>query len=255
MFQRNQLIALGAGFGLALFLYVGCNRTTPKEREFIEQRDRSSEVLDPEILVQKRKGELSGADLTALQLLESSPEDTAQAEFFKQLSGKWFSLGYPELAGYYARKVAENQKDAMAWSIAGTTFVYCLKKYQDQTLVQFCKDNAERAFENAISLDPSEINNRINLATVRADFPDPDNPMLGIQMLLDLNQSHPQSVAVLMALGRLGLQTGQFAKVEERMRTALSIDPDHVGAACLLGKALQAQNKEEEASAFLIKCN
>jgi pyruvate-formate lyase-activating enzyme len=255
MFQKNQLIALGAGFGLALFLYLGCNRTTPLEREQMEQRDRSSEILDPEILVQKRKSEISGEDLTALQLLESGVEDTAQVEFLKQLSGKWFSLGYPELAGYYARKVAENQRDAMAWSIAGTTFVYCLKKYQDETLVQFCKDNAERAFENAISLDPSEISNRVNLATVRADFPDPENPMLGIQMLLDLNKSHPESISVLMALGRLGLQTGQFAKVEERMRSVLAIDPEHVGAACLLGKALQAQNKEEEASAFLIKCN
>jgi tetratricopeptide (TPR) repeat protein len=255
MLQRNQLLTFVAALGFSLLLYLGCNRTTPKERALIEHRDSKGEILDPEVLIQKRKSELSGADLTALHLIESGLEDSSQIETFKQLSSSWFSLGYPEIAGYYARRIAEIEKDATSWSIAGTTFVYCLRKYQDELLVQYCKENSERAFENAISLAPDEISSKVNLATIRAEFPEESNPMLGIQMLLELNKTHPESIPVLMALGRFGMQTGQYAKVEERMRTVLEIEPNNTNAACLLGKALQAQDKEEAALPFLTKCN
>ena len=125
-------------------------------------------------------------------------------------------------------KVAELENTEQAWSIAGTTMTLGLKNADQEKIKKFCSKNAIKAFENAISMDPENVQHRTNLAICYAEYPSQDNPMQGIMMLLDLNKKHPDNVGVLITLARFGMQTGQFEKVQGRLQKVLSLEPDNL---------------------------
>lgn len=252
--KKAQYIALLFAVLLAAVLHFGFDKKTPEQKDAVSKREMSSEVLNINNLIQTRKKELSKDDLTGINILEGDLKDSSNINAMKELSGRWFSLGYPEVAGFYAKTIAEELKTSDSWGIAGTTYMYGVRKYEDQVFKSYCRDNAERAFENAISLDTDNISHAVNLAVLRAEAPDPDNPMLGIQMLLDLNKANPDNITVLMTLARFGMQTGQYEKVKERLMKVLTLEPDNSSAKCMLGRVYEASGNDMEALRLLEFC-
>ena len=252
--KKAQYIAIIFALLLAGTLYFGFDRKTPEQKEVISQRELSSEILNIDNLIQSRKGELERDELTGINILEGNLGESSKTEGLRELSGQWFSLGYPEVAGFYAREIAKEDNSAEAWGIAGTTFMYGVRKYEEKTLKSYCRENAERAFENAISLNPDDVSHSINLAVLRAEEPDPNNPMLGIQMLLDLNKENPDNATVLITLARFGMQTGQYDKANERLNRALEIDPENSAAKCMKGRIYEAQGMVADATPWLEFC-
>ncbi len=85
----------------------------------------------------------------------SMPDRTLPGSIsLKQLSGYWYKLGNPVMAGLYAREIAEKENSGLSWSIAGTTFASGLQQELDEKQKLFVRDQALEAFENAISLEP-----------------------------------------------------------------------------------------------------
>lgn len=252
--RKAQYIALLFAVLLAAVLHFGFDKKTPAQKEAVLKRELLSEVLNMDNLIQKRKKELDQNELTGINILEGRLQDSSNINILRELSGQWFSLGYPEVAGFYAKTIAEELNTSESWGIAGTTYMYGVRKYEDQTLRTYCRDNAERAFENAISLDTDNISHMVNLAVLRAEVPHPDNPMLGIQMLLDLNRDNPENTTVLMTLARFGMQTGQYEKVKERLLKVLELEPENSSARCMLGRVHEALGNAAEAMPLLEFC-
>jgi uncharacterized protein HemY len=78
--------------------------------------------------------------------------------------------------------------------------------------------------------------------------------MKGIQMLLQLNQEAPEDVLVLVTLGRLAIQTGQFDRAEVRLLKALEVEPQNVGAICLLARVYQELGNTAKAADYQRQC-
>jgi Tfp pilus assembly protein PilF len=78
--------------------------------------------------------------------------------------------------------------------------------------------------------------------------------MKGIQLLLELNNKHPESVQVLYHLARFGMQTGQNEKALARIEKGLSIDPNNEKLICLAAKAYQAVNLQEKFAFYDALC-
>jgi predicted Zn-dependent protease len=114
---------------------------------------------------------------------------------------------------------------------------------------------AARCFESAISLNPGEIDYRINLAIVYAEVPPAENPMKGIQSLLELNRQHPENTSVLYHLARFGMRTGQYDKAKERLEKALSIEPGEKRVNCLMAELLKETGEVEKAEQYERVCN
>ena len=77
------------------------------------------------------------------------------------------------------------------------------------------------AFEKAISLNPGNVDHKINKALCFVELPDEGNPMQGILQLRELNQKHPDNVNVMVQLARLALKTNQLERAKERLQQAL----------------------------------
>ena len=253
--QRTQFLALFLACLAVFILYVGF-RTKPSSFDKVEQsRAATATTTDVQTLIAEARQEITGTPASRILALEQELDAEApDTETLKALSATWYELGYAPIAGHYAAQVAEAEGTAEAWGIAGHTFSLALGQNEEEKVRAYCLENAVAAYEKAISLDPEEVEYRLNLGLVYTEMPPQDNPMKGILMLVDLNKNYPDQPAVLFHLGRLAMKTGQTAKAVERLRQAAALRPDHRDTWCLLAQAEEAEGHVEEAREASTQC-
>lgn len=243
---------------LVVVLFFGFD-TKPKEQKALEKsRVLMAESADIQVLLSEAKTNLSSNEQNELLRLESELQlalgDTVKMDWNRQLSGEWYRLGEYAIAGHYAQEVAELLQTGESWSIAGSTYYAGIKRSDTEKKRKYSMERALQAFENAISLEPENAVHQVNLALVYTESPPQDNPMKGIQMLLQLNQDEPENVLVLGTLARLAIQTGQYDRAEERLLKAVSLQADDPTINCLLVRLYQEMETLEKAAPFAAKC-
>lgn len=256
---RTQIFAIVGSVVLALYLYIGCETTPDKFRKLEKSRLLSVEETDIELLKQEAKSKFSPAQIAQLEGLEAAfgkaSSDSARLDYLQQLSGAWFDMGIYAVAGYYAQMAAEQAPDGERWGIAGATYAIGLQRAESDNSKAFCAKRALGAFENAVSLDPGEVSHKINLALVYTERPPQENPMKGIQMLLQLQEEYPENAGVYYQLGRLAIRTGQYEKAVERLERAIALGSGRIEAFCLLQQAYEALGDQIKAAQARTRCN
>ena len=251
--NRQQYIAIGAALVLFLAMYFGCETRPAQVRNLEKSRSLSLEVTGIENLMQEARKKVSASDLASLDALTSSMANDSLATL-EMLSSKWYELGQAAIAGHYAEQLADIRKDESSWSIAGTTYLLGLKSATDEKTRQYCKAKALSAFEKAISLNPGNVDHKINKALCFVELPDEGNPMQGILQLRELNQKHPDNVNVMVQLARLALKTNQLERAKERLQQALEREPDNKTANCLMVETLDALGDKVNAAKYRERC-
>lgn len=252
---RLQYTAIFAAAGIVFLLYFGFDTRSKEEKRAIAQLEMSGISFDVVPLIEKAKESLQTFDLNEINVLENRVqigEGLEKIAALKELSGKWYKLDNPHIAGFYGEQVAKEENTAEAWSIAATTYLAGLDE-EDQNIGNWCLNRSIEAFENAISIDPESVQYRVNLALLYAERPPQDNPMKGVQMLLRLNENNPEDVLVLNALARLAIKTGQWDRAKARLEKSESIESENSTTICLLAEVYQQLN-DKRASAVKDKC-
>lgn len=255
---RLQLGIVGMAVTLFLVLYFVFDTKPPEQKEIEKSRSLTSELTDIAALLKEAKDTLPPPMRSTVMAFEErvkgAPSDSAKVKVFEEMAGLWYDLGRPDLSGYYAMQIAESVQSEEAWSIAGTTFTICLQTQSNPKVLDYCSNRATASFESAISLNPDNINNRVNLALSYTEYPPKDNPMQGILMLVELNKKYPENILVLENLGRLAIQTGQYEKAKERLEKAYSLNPDNLKVICLLAQTYESLGASEKAADFTTRC-
>lgn len=257
MTKLQWLVVFGS---LALFvlMYFGCDRVPPEQESVEASRSLSAQTTNLGALLMDAKSKLSAEEANTILALESQVEaavdESERIKMLKQLSGKWFDFGRPAIAGGYARQIAEAEGTEESWSIAGTTFAIGIQRSNEPKIRKYCTEQAVQAFENAISVNPNNLDHKVNLALCYVENPPEAEPMKGIQMLIGLNQQNPDNVLVLNNLGRLAIRTGQYDRAIQRLERALSLEPANQNTICLLAQAYGESGDREKAQAMEEKC-
>lgn len=257
--SKIQLVSI---FGaLCLFALIFFGLDTRSDEVQVEEKNRAmnQEVLNVNSLIRDAKKNLSNADADLITLLErkvlDSTSDSTKVESLKSLASAWYDFRNPIISAHYAEMIADEEKSADAYSISGTTFMLAMKEQEEDRVKTYCSKHALEAFEHAISLEPKNVQHRINHALCSVEHPPKENPMKGILELINLNKTHPDNASVLYQLGRLGIQTGQFEKAVGRLKKALELEPTMSKAHCLLSEAYNKLGDEANASIHRAKCN
>jgi len=257
--KKSQWIVIAGAAALFAVLYFGFDTKPSKQKEIEKQRAGAFSSTDINSLLVDAKSGLSAQSSSSVAVLEGEVEkstaDTAKATAYKKLSSLWYQMEKPAIAGHYAEKVAEIARDEESWSIAGTTYSICLQREQEDKIRSFCTDHAVQALEKAASLNPENVQHKVNLALVYAENPPKEMPMKGILMLVDLNKQNPDNVLILTQLGRLAIKTSQFDKAVERLGRAVELSPDDQMAICLLAKAYEGVGNSAKAAEYNAKCD
>ncbi|MDB5226174.1 MAG: hypothetical protein JWN78_367 [Bacteroidota bacterium] len=251
--QKGQIV-LGVGTViLALALYFG-GRTIPKkdkataapvERYSFEQFDQqqTAKLLPPE------KAQLN-AITSAIS--NTSKEDTASLKkLYLQASQFWTNLGNQSLASYYVYKFAEIEGTKTAFSNAGDVLVNAFKSGSDSIISDKLVTFALRSYENALQRG-NDVELKIKLAEVYVQAS--QEPMKGIGILRQLADSLPDNIPVLLALGRLSIQSGQLDKAKERLQKVLKLEPQNTEALYFMAITEAQSGHTEEAIRLFEMC-
>jgi tetratricopeptide (TPR) repeat protein len=130
-----------------------------------------------------------------------------------------------------------------------------LQRETEEKVVSYCTEKAIEAFETAISLNPDNLSNRINLVLTYTENPPKENPMKGITMLLDLNERYPEQPLVLNTLASLAIKTSQYERALERLNRSFEIDPENNKTICMLALVNNQLGRKEDFERFSQLCN
>jgi len=255
---RSQWIAVAVASLLLLLTYLGCPVRPPEMEEGFKRGPLEATGL--ESLIRAARATLKPAEVATLASLEGRLEEVEDVvekrqPLLQQLAGEWYRAGHPAISGIYARKIAEDTNTEEAWSIAATTFSICLKQEDaDDKTRQFCSRQAEAAYQAAISLDPREVDHRINLALTYTDYPPKDNPMKGILQLRELVENYPDNPRVYISLAQLSIRTNQWENAAKRLEKAVELAPDNPDAVCNLARVYETLKRMEAAAAVGARC-
>ncbi|TAK44578.1 MAG: hypothetical protein EPO28_04640 [Saprospiraceae bacterium] len=257
MTKMQWSVLLGAGT-LFLVLFWGFDTKPNAQKEVENRRALAATSTDAIALLNEAKGSLGIQESAKVLTLESelvnASSDSMKIEIYKKLSSAWYDANKPAIAGFYAEKIAGLTKTEDAWSIAGTTYSICVQREKEEKVRSYCRQYAIQSLENAASLNPSNLQHKVNMALVYTEMPLKENPMKGIMMLVDMNKQYPQNVLVLTQLGRLALKTSQFEKAIQRLQQAIAIEPDNSEVNCLLSDAYSGIGDAPKAEAARKKC-
>ncbi|MEL6836080.1 MAG: hypothetical protein AAFP77_23990 [Bacteroidota bacterium] len=255
---RQQYILIGSVTLLFLILYFACETKPPGQQQVEQSRLLQAEATNVNVLMREAHDELPASQLSTIEALQGelsrAVDDSTRVEVLQQLSGRWYEGGFPAIAGHFAQEIAEIEGGESAWSIAGTTYAICVQRTNDEKVREFCNQRAITAFENAISLNPEEVQHQVNLALTYTEAPPPNEPMKGVLMLRELEQSFPESPLVYTTLAQLAIRTSQFERSIERLNQALEIDPANLNAICLMAQAYAGAGNAAEAQRFDQRC-
>ncbi|THH42065.1 tetratricopeptide repeat protein [Neolewinella litorea] len=256
--RKAQWIAAGIAFVLVLVTYWGCPVRPPEMEDGF--RRGPLQATGVQSLIREAHDDLNPAQAATLsgleEQLQEAEDDSLRVEVLRQLAREWYQVGKPSISGAYAAQIAELENTEEAWAITATTFSLCLRQEGiDDKTRQFCGAQAEQAYQAAISLNPGNAENRINLAVTYTDNPPPDNPMKGILMLRELEQQYPDNPRVYITLAQLAIRTNQLDRAAERLRKADELDPGNPDVVCPLAKVYEDLGRAGEADIFARKCS
>lgn len=255
---KGQGLTISVFIGLFFVLYLGCD-TTSKEYRMLEK----SRILEPQFLNEDQEKQKALAllpkearvELESLNVdLEQSHEEQDIIEIKKKLASRWYAAGNPLISGIYAKEIAETQKTDESWGIAGSTFYLAMQNVTQENEKKYCQQSALKAFENAISINPSQADYKINRALCYVEMPPEENPMKGILMLMDLEEEFPEESSVQMQLGRLGLRTNQLDNAIGRFEKVLKMEPNNPEAHCYLLEIYSQMNVKEKIAFHSERC-
>lgn len=257
--NREQTYYILGAIVLLALLFFGFDTKPSTQKTLEKSRVLNAPSFDIELKKSEAKKDLQADQINNIETLESqirfAESDSVKISFLKELSGYWFQLRQPLMAGHYAKQIAEMQQDAESWSITGTTFASALSNTEvgeDDKLI--ARDQAVEAFENAISLEPNVIEHRVNQALCYIETPDSAQPMKGVQMLAALATKYPESALPPYHLARLAMKTGQIERAEERIGQAIALDSTNARIVCLAGEIYKEANKHDKARKWLDQC-
>ncbi len=256
---KQQWWVVGSATAFFFILYFGCDTKSKFQKTVADSSHRTIAASDPQTLLTAARKALAPAQLAEIQPLEAALQTpnmspTQQADALKKVSGTFHRFGQEAAAAHFAEQVAELEKTEMAWSIAGGNYFLAIKQTQDKSLRDFCTQRAVAAFQNAASLNPKQLEHKINLALCYTENPLPDNPMKGILLLRELDAANPDNTAINLQLARLAIKTGQFEKAIARLEKVLAREPNSAQANCLAAEAYTGAGNAAKAAEVSKKC-
>ena len=131
-------------FLLLFVMYFGCETTPPKQKKIEKERALTTQSSSIGALEKEAKATLEPDDANLILALEKeirSTDSLSRKPVFEKLSSEWYRIGRPDIAGYYAEKVAKlSQSPEEAYSIAGTTYAICIQRMEAQKIKDFCTE-------------------------------------------------------------------------------------------------------------------
>jgi len=253
--QFSSIVIAALAFSI---LYFGCDTKSDNLKKANQTRSLNMEATSIQNILLDVKKTLTKEEKSIVEALnvelKKANSDETKVDLSKRLSRTWYEIGQPIIAGYYAEEIAKIEETENSWSIAGTSYLLGVKSTQEKKFRDYATSHAITAFEAAMSINPENMDHKINKALCFVENP-VKSPMEGIMMLRKLNEDNPKNVKIINQLAKLAIRTNQIDRAIERLLIAVGIDSENNTSNCLLAQAYEAKNDAANAQKYAAKCN
>lgn len=176
--------------------------------------------------------------------LFASNNKEKSAIFADSLAVLFKQINRLDSAAKYSAIAADFVPGQENWLKAGNSNYEAFSFALDAEKAQHLGEEARRYFEKVLAENPGMLEVKTKLAMT---YISTENPMKGIQMLLDVVKQDPENEQALFNLGILSMQSGQYEKAIERFEKIIALYPNNVQAQFYLGVSYYEDGKEDKA--------
>ncbi len=256
--QRGQ-IALGViTLILVVALYFAGNTGAKKKKTNNTDAHAPTENISFEQYEQQQTEKLTAAEKVQVAAIKDSiaaialTDTSSLKKLYIHLSDFWKKLNQPAISAFYYYQYAAKDGGKNTLENAGDNFVEVYKNGTDSIISNNLITFALRSYEEGVQKDTGDINLQIKLAD--AYVQGSSEPMKGIGMLRELELKHPDNISILIALGRLSIQSGQLDKAKERFKKVLQKEPQNTEALYFMAITEAQLGHTEEAIRLFEMC-
>ncbi|GIV26561.1 MAG: hypothetical protein KatS3mg027_0375 [Bacteroidia bacterium] len=127
----------------------------------------------------------------------------------------------PALMAYFEEIKYLNSPIDTVWYYLGKNYYNALGFSSDAAEIEALISSAARCFNKAIALNEKNINSKIMLASC---YVQTNNPMLGVQMLKEIEKTDSNNVLLQMQLAEFSIRSNQLDKAIQRYEKAIQLD-------------------------------
>ncbi len=252
--QKGQIV-IGVGALILVFTLYFLGKTVQKKEQLSTPTLENFSFDQYEQLQLSKLSSEQQKELLALKAQIKSiklSDTTALKALYLKVSDLWKNSGNLSMGAYNFYRFAKIGGSKADLENAGDVLVNAYKSGPDSTISNNLITFALRSYEEAIGKDGSDVGLRIKLAEVYVQGS--QEPMKGVGILRQLVDSLPDNVPVLLALGRLSIQSGQFDKAKERLQKVLKIQPQNTEALYFMAITEAQMGHNDEAVRLFEMC-
>jgi tetratricopeptide (TPR) repeat protein len=257
--KKPQLILMGAGILLLIFVYL-FGQTTPPKKDITTQKTDSATVVTKSVttqdILQSFKSQLTPLQLSHVNNLEHSvvrgDVKNQQINSFIQLADFWKDSvkdGFLPYA-YYIGETAKLENSEKELTFAAQLFLENLRGQDDAGVKNWMANNAKELFEKSLKLNPNNDSSKIGLGACYifgSSANTPQEVMQGIQQILEVAQRDSNNMYAQFMLGLGGEISGQFDKAIERLSKVVQHQPNNIEAILTLADINEKKGNKREA--------
>ena len=126
---------------------------------------------------------------------------------------------------FYTAKISEWKPGQNTWMKAGNAYLFAARFAINRVKVETFTKKARGYFEKVLQQKEDFLDAQVQLAQTYLIVPNAQNPMQGVQMLLQVVQKDPNNELALFTLGERSMQVRKFDKAIERFEKLFSVNP------------------------------
>jgi Tfp pilus assembly protein PilF len=258
--KRAQIVLCVFAVVAVVLLYAfGSTRVPPRNTTVPAPAGGANQTnvpaLDVNSLIQQAKQSLPPATLMRVTELENSvvrgDVKNQQIQAFRQLAHVWDSLKQPDLAAYYFGKAATLQANPGALQFAAGLFLNRVQQTSPGPLHTWQALQADSLLQQALRLKPQNDTLQTMMAQAKVEQ---GAVMQGVQQLLAIVQRDSNNVPAQLLLGRLSINSGQYAKAIDHLQKVVNLQPQNAEALYYLAVAYRETGHRQEAIRYFQQC-
>ena len=235
-----QLVVVTCSIILFVLLFIA-NKKPVKKAGDITEKAVATQVVDTKVYVdalvsampEKAKKEFEDLDKKAIDTTGIN----AVVDFFN-------TKKMPVASCFYYQKKAEKINTAKIWCDAGNRYFYSVGFVKDKVQSQSLYQSAMFCYNKALAIQPNYSAAKIQLASCYVEGS--TDPMKGIGMLKEVEQTDTTNIQVQMVLGAFAVKSGQFDKAETRYQKVLKINPSYLEAYLFLADVYEKKGEKSK---------
>lgn len=187
-----------------------------------------------------------------IKILDNSSDSISKLNSLSNIITFFNNIQNPEIASLYVLKKAEIIKNANSWEICGDNFIQLFSDPKlDTLLIKDISNRATYCFAKSYSLDSTKLSAKLKLAQSYMELQ--NEPMKGVQILLGIVQKDSMNSEANLILAKFGLVSGQYDKVEQRLKKVLYLQPKNIDALLMRAEMYAQTNRKDNAKKDLQK--